>query len=484
MLSYDMLRGSWNSLNDPSSVVLSESTATALFGDLDPINQIMRIDNLLDVKVTGVFNELPFNSRFRSLAFISSWDLWVSSNAWMKADENNWDSDIHTFVEIQPTTTFDLLTNKIRNIKFDHLPKEQAANEKSQLFLHPMSRWHLHSEWKNGKEERGRIQFVWLFSVIGVFVLLLACINFMNLSTAQSEMRAKEVGIRKSIGSARWQLIFQFFTETFLIVAVAFVLAIGLAYVSLPFFNELANKNMSMPWTNPTFLLVGLGFVMVASILAGSYPALFLSSFQPIKVLKGIFNAGRHANAPRQVLVVLQFFVSVVLIIGTITIWRQVQFAKDRPIGYTREGLIMIRMNSPDFYGKFDAIKNKLMADNAIVEMAESSSPPTQTWDRESGISWDGKDPNSNIDFASMAVTYEFGKTMGWKFLQGRDFSREHATDSSAVVLNESAAKLIGWKDPINEELTWRGKKLKVIGVIKDMIVDSPYEPVRPTVWL
>src|SRR5258708_24560481 len=253
MLSYDMLRGSRNSLNDPSSVVLSESTATALFGDLDPINQIMRIDNLLDVKVTGVFNELPFNSRFRSLAFISSWDLWVSSNAWMKADENNWDSDIHTFVEIQPTTTFDLLTNKIRNIKFDHLPKEQAANEKPQLFLHPMSRSHLHSEWKHGKDEGGRIQFVWLFAAIGVFVLLLACINFMNLSTAQSEMRAKEVGIRKSIGSGRWQLIFQFFTETFLIVAVAFVLAIGLAYVSLPFFNELASKNMSMPLTKPTF---------------------------------------------------------------------------------------------------------------------------------------------------------------------------------------------------------------------------------------
>ena len=199
--------------------------------------------------------------------------------------------------------------------------------------------------------------------------------------------------------------------------------------------------------------------------------------------MKGIFQTGQYANAPRKVLVVLQFFVSVVLIIGTITIWRQVQFAKDRPIGYTREGLIMIRMNSPDFYGKFDVIKNKLIADNAIVEMAESSSPATQTWDRESGIIWEGKDPNSNIDFASMAVTYEFGKTMGWKFLQGRDFSREHATDSSAVVLNESATQLIGWKDPVNEELTWRGKKLKVIGAIKDMIVDSPYEPVRPTVF-
>src|SRR5260221_1599714 len=212
MLSYEMLRGSWNSLNDQSSVVLSEPTAVALFGNTEPINQILRIDNLFDVKVTGVFKELPFNSRFRSLAFISNWDLWMSSNAWMKADENNWDSDIHTFVEIRPTTTFDLLTKKIRNIKFNNLPKEQSSNEKPQLFLHPMSRWHLYSEWKNGKEEGGRIQFVWLFAVIGVFVLLLACINFMNLSTAQSETRAREVGIRKSIGSARSQLIWQFFT--------------------------------------------------------------------------------------------------------------------------------------------------------------------------------------------------------------------------------------------------------------------------------
>lgn len=483
MLSYEMLRGSWSSLNDPSSIVLSESTALALFGDIDPINQIMRIDNLLDVKVTGVFKELPFNSRFRSLAFISSWDLWVSSNAWMKADENNWNSDIHTFVEIQPSTTFELLTNKIRNIKFDNLPKEQANNERPQLFLHPMSRWHLHSEWKNGKEQGGRIQFVWLFGVIGAFVLLLACINFMNLSTAHSETRAKEVGVRKSIGSARSQLIGQFFTETFLIVTVAFVLAIGLAFASLPFFNGLASKNMTMPWTNPSFLLFGLGFVVVASLMAGSYPALFLSSYQPVKVLKGIFRTGRYANAPRKVLVILQFFVSVVLIIGTITVWRQIQFAKNRPIGYSREGLIMLRMNSPDFYGKFNVIKNKLLEDNAIVEMAESSSPATQTWDRESEISWEGKDPNSNIDFASMAVTYEFGKTMGWSFLLGRDFSREHATDSTAVVLNESAARLIGWKDPINEEITWNNRKLKVIGVIKDMIVDSPYEPVRPTVF-
>lgn len=483
MFSYEMVKGSWSSLEDPSSVVLSESTALALFGNEDPINQILRIDNSLDVRVTGIFKNLPFNSQLHSLEFISNWDLWFSSSAWMKEDENDWNSDVRTFVELAPNSSFEIVSDKIKDVKFDRLPKEQAAKENPQLFLHPMSKWHLYSEWKNGREAGGRIQFVWLFGIIGAFVLMLACINFMNLSTAQAELRAKEVGIRKSIGSARLQLVSQFFTETFLIVAVAFVFAVALASLSLPFFNELANKNIVVPWTNTMFLLAGLAFVLVTSVLAGSYPALFLSSFQPIRVLKGAFRLGKNASTPRQILVVLQFSVSVILIVGTITVWKQIQFAKDRPIGYTRQGLIMIRMNSPDFYGKFDVIRNKLKQADAIVEIAESSSPATQTWDRESGFNWEGKDPNSNIDFASMAVTYDFGKTMGWSFLKGRDFSREHSTDSSAVILNESAAKLIGWKDPVDEELLWNGKKLKVIGVIKDMIVDSPYEPVRPTVF-
>lgn len=483
MFSYEMVKGSRKSLDNPSSVVLSESTAAALFGDADPINQILRIDNSLDVKVTGVFKSLPFNSQLHSLEFISNWDLWFSSSGWMKEDENDWNSDVRTFVELGPNSSFDAVTDKIKNIKFDHLPREQAVKENPQLFLHPMSKWHLSSEWKNGREEGGRIQFVWLFGIIGAFVLILACINFMNLSTAQSELRAKEVGVRKAIGSARMQLVTQFFTETFLIVVVAFVFAVVLASLSLSFFNDLASKNIIMPWGNVTFLLSALSFVFITSILAGSYPALFLSSFQPIKVLKGAFRVGKNASTPRKIMVVVQFFVSIILIVGTITVWKQIQFAKDRPIGYTRQGLIMIRMNSPDFYGKFEVIRNKLKEADAIVEMAESSSPATQTWDRESGFNWEGKDPNSNIDFASMAVTYDFGKTMGWSFLKGRDFSREHSTDSSAIIVNESAAKLIGWKDPVNEELQWNGKKLKVIGVIKDMIVDSPYEPVRPTVF-
>jgi putative ABC transport system permease protein len=483
MFSFEMTKGSWQSLDDPSSIVLSESTALALFGATDPINQLLRVDNLLDVKVTGVFKDLPFNSRFRSLEFISSWDLWVSSNAWMKADENNWNSDVLTFVEIESATSFDALTNKIKNIKYNNLPKEQAAKENPQLFLHPMGRWHLYSEWKDGKESGGRIQIVWLFGIIGSFVLILACINFMNLSTAQSEMRAKEVGIRKSIGSARTQLIGQFFVETFLIVFLAFAMAIGLASISLPWFNQLAEKEMTMPWTNSTFILVALGFVLFTSILAGSYPALFLSSFQPVKVLKGTFKIGRFANVPRQVLVVIQFSVSVALIIGTLAVWRQIQFAKNRPVGYTREGLIMVRKTSPDFEGKTEALRHKLMEADAIEALAESASPATETWFTNNNFIWKEKDPNLKIDFACVPVTQDFGKTVGWQFLRGRDYSREHSTDSSAMILNETAVKAMGLADPLNEEITWKGKKFKVIGVIQDMIVDSPYDPVKQTIY-
>ncbi len=489
MFSFQMLRGSWKSLDDPASIILSESTAHAIFGDQDPINETIKIDNHIDVKVTGVFKEIPANSRFHSLEFISSWDLWMSANPWMKDDEHNWNSDdinftdVITFVEIEPATTFEDVSKKIEKIKFNKLPQQVAIEENPKVFLQPMSHWHLYSEWKDGQETGGRIQFVWLFGIIGVFVLILACINFMNLSTAQSEMRSKEVGIRKTIGSARTQLIGQFFIETFLIVLFAFVLAIGLASVALPWFNQLAEKDMTMPWTTPTFILIGLSFVLFTSFLAGSYPALFLSSFQPVKVLKGTFRVGRFANAPRKVLVVVQFSVSVTLIIGTITVWQQIQFAKNRPIGYTREGLIAIRKNSNEFIENARPLKNKLRHSDAIAEVAESSSPATETWFTFSNFNWQGKDPNAKIGFNCTVVSPDYGKMMEWNFVQGRDFSRAFSTDSSAVILNQTATRLIGWQNPLDEEITWQNKKFKVIGVIQDMIVDSPYEQVKPSVY-
>jgi putative ABC transport system permease protein len=483
MLSFRMLRGDWSALKDPASIVLSEAAATALFGTADPIDKMIRIDNEIDVKVTGVYEDIPNNSRFHSLQFVSTWDIFVSSNFWMKDEENNWNNRLVTLVEIQPNTTFESVSGKIADIKFKNLPKEEALKENPRLFIQPMDRWHLYSEWKNGQEVRGRIQFVSLFTVIGAFVLLLACINFMNLSTAQSERRAREVGIRKSIGSARSQLIWQFLSESFMVVSLSWFVALALVGFVLPWFNALAGKGMLLPWKNVAFWLVSLGFILLTSLLSGSYPALFLSSFQPVKVLKGTLKAGRFASLPRKVLVVVQFSVSIALAIGTIIVWQQIQYAKARPIGYTREGLIIVRKTTAEYWRNAETIMNELIASGAASYVAESTGPPTDVWFQNTGFTWKGKDPNMHDDFVNIAVAHDYGKTMGWEFVQGRDFSKDHATDSSALVLNEAAVKYMGLENPIDEEIVWQEKKYHVIGVMMDMVMASPYEPVKQTIF-
>ncbi|HZY82797.1 MAG TPA: FtsX-like permease family protein [Cyclobacteriaceae bacterium] len=484
MLSLKMIHGDWSALiKDPKSIILSESAATALFGDQDPMDKMIRLDNDEDLKVTGVYEDLPGNTRFSSLKFISSWDQFVAANFWMKAEETNWKNTLVTLVQLQPNATFEGVSARIQNVKADHLTKDEAMKENPRLFVQPMSRWHLYSEWENGKEVRGRIQFVWLFGIIGVFVLLLACINFMNLSTAQSEKRAREVGIRKSIGSARAQLIWQFLTESFMVVLLSWFVALAFVGFLLPWFNDLAGKRMSVPWENVAFWVVSVVFILVTSLLSGSYPALFLSSFQPVKVLKGTFKAGRFASMPRKVLVVLQFTVSITLIIGTTIVWQQIQHAKNRPIGYSREGLIMVRKTTSDHWRNAKTIRDELVASGGAAAVAESAGPPTAVWFESTGFNWKGKDPNLHDDFANIPVSHDYGKTMGWEFVQGRDFDRDRVTDSLALVLNEAAVKFMGLENPLDEEITWQGQKYHVIGVIKDMVMMSPYEPVKQTIF-
>jgi putative ABC transport system permease protein len=251
----------------------------------------------------------------------------------------------------------------------------------------------------------------------------------------------------------------------------------------LPWFNDLADKKMSIPWENVAFWVVSMGFILVTSLLSGSYPALFLSSFQPVKVLKGTFKAGRFASVPRKVLVVVQFTVSIVLAIGTIIVWQQIQYAKDRPIGYSREGLIMVRKTTSDHWRNAETIRTELIAKDAATFVAESAGPPTAVWFDNTGFMWKGKDPNMHDDFANIPVAHDYGRTMRWEFVQGRDFSRDYATDSSALVLNESAVKYMGLDNPVDEEIVWQGKKYHVIGVIKDMVMTSPYEPVKQTIF-
>lgn len=346
-----------------------------------------------------------------------------------------------------------------------------------------MANWHLRSEFRNGINVSGRAQFVWLFGIIGAFVLLLACINFMNLSTTRSDKRAKEVGIRKAVGSVRGQLVSQFFSESFLVVLLAFILAIGLVVASLGWFNQLADKQMTMPWLNGYFWLITVGFAGVTGLLAGSYPALYLSSFQPVKVLKGTFRVGRFAGVPRQVLVVVQFAVSVTLIIGTVIVYQQIQHARNRPIGYNRAGLLMIPTTIKAVHTHIDAFGDELKKSGAITELATAESPMTAVWASNGGFEWAGKDPALAVDFPTIRVSTEYGKTVGWEFTAGRDFSSAFTTDSLGFVLNEAAVKFMGFKKPIGETIRWDGRTFKVLGVIKDVITDSPYQPVRPTVF-
>jgi ABC-type antimicrobial peptide transport system permease subunit len=322
-----------------------------------------------------------------------------------------------------------------------------------------------------------------LFGIIGDFVLILACINFMNLSTARSQKRAREVGIRKAVGSLRKQLIGQFYMESILVSFLALLFALLLVQIMLPGFNLVAQKQMAILWTSPVFWICCLGFSFITGLIAGSYPAIYLSSFQPVKVLKGTFQAGRFAAVPRKVLVVIQFTVSVVLIIGTIVVLRQIHYAKDRPIGYDRDGVVMASLLTPEIHSHFEAIRQDLIHAGAITEMAESGGPVTEVWATNGGFSWKGKDPNQALDFPNTGITATYGKTVGWQFIDGRDFSKEFGTDTLGFVLNESAVKFIGFKNPVGETITWDGRNYKVIGVIKDMIVESPYQPVRPQLF-
>ena len=485
MLSLRLIRGSAEqALNDPYSIILSESLAKAFFGDANPMGQTMRINNSSDVKVTGVYEDIPHNSDFREMSWVMPWELFVIESDFIKYMHDPWDNNFtQTWAQIADNAEMEQVSARIIDVKYKKLTGEIAKSSRPEVFLHPMSKWHLYSEFRNGQNSGGRIQFVWLFAIIGTFVLLLACVNFMNLSTARSEKRAKEVGIRKSMGSHRSQLIGQFFGESFLISLLAFGVALLLVQLTLPSFNQVADKRLTLLWRDPLFWTAGIGFSIFTAIIAGSYPALYLSSFRPVKVLKGTFRAGKNASLPRKALVVFQSAVSVTLIIGTIMVFKQIDFAKKRPIGYDRNGLINIPLITDDIHKHFDAVRHELKTSGAILEMAESGSPLTQVWSSNGGFTWQGKDPSLSVNLPNNGVTYEYGKTVGWTFKEGRDFSKDRGTDSLAFVINETAARFLGFEHPVGQELKWNEKSYTIIGVIKDMIIESPYTVTRPQLF-
>jgi ABC-type antimicrobial peptide transport system permease subunit len=481
MVTPQMISGSWNGLADMHSIIISETLAKAMFGNDDPLNKLIRLDNKADAKVTGVYKDFPSNSSFQETYFLAPWKLLTTMDDYADYAQDKWDENsFQVFVQLKEGADINTISAKIKDIR---MKLENPPAYKPEFFLHPMSKWHLYGDFKNGVNQGGLIKLVRMFGIAGIFVLLLACINFMNLSTARSEKRAKEVGIRKTLGSSRSQLIRQFFSESLLISFIALTLCIALVQLLLPFFNTIAGKHMNILWSNPFFWLFTIAFCLITGLVAGSYPAIYLSSFQANNVLKGSFKAGRLASLPRKVLVVFQFSISVVLIIGTIVVFKQISHAKDRPIGYDNNGLIEVNMNTPDLKGHYEAIRFDLLNTGVVAEMSESSGSVTADYGGVTAISWKGKTADEHPLIMVNSITYDYGKTIGWKILQGRDFSKQFLTDSSSMILNRTAVNLMGLKDPLSETIRFRNQDFKIIAVVDDMIKGSPFEPVKPTVF-
>jgi ABC-type antimicrobial peptide transport system permease subunit len=498
MFTLKMLKGTRAGLKDMHSILLSQSLSKAIFGSSDPMGKTLLINNSSPVIVTGIYEDLPYNTELTRFKFIAPFALWVSQNDWIeKRTTDDWMNHyIKFYAEIPLGATFESVDKKIANVELDHIRGVDDPNYRDMLkmnpivSLYPMSKWHLDAVDRRGGPKISPRQMVWLVSLIGAFVLLLACINFMNLSTARSEKRAREVGIRKAIGSARKDLIFQFFSESLSVVAVAYLLALVLALIAIPWFNQLADKKMNIPWTNPYFWFLSVLFILTTGTIAGSYPAIYLSSFKPIAALKGSSRLGKDSVIPRKILVVFQFAISVILINCTIIILRQVRQAQDRPVGYSQAGLIMVQMKSADFYGKYDLLRTELLRTGVVAEFAESMGKVTELASNNGGFDWEGRDPKKEQNYGTLKVSPDYGRTVGWQIIQGRDFSRDLISDSTGIIINESAAREMDLKNPIGKQITWtwwmdRTKVFRytILGVVKDLVVESPYEQSKPVLY-
>ncbi|MBN8578736.1 MAG: ABC transporter permease [Cytophagales bacterium] len=485
MFSLHMIHGTRGGLADMSSILLSQSVARKFFNTENPVGQIIRMDNKWDLKVTGVYEDLPKNSVFYDATYLAPLDLYL--NGWSHL--NVWDNyNVYVYVQLKTNGDFKRTSGVIKDAMLPHIDANSAAS-KPELFVVPMEDWHLKSYFENGVQVRSPLMnSVWYYGIIGCFVLALACINFMNLTTARSEKRAKEVGIRKSIGSVRGQLVGQFYSEAFLVATLAFIVSLLLTQICLPFYNQIADKDMTLPWREPLFWLGCFAFTFLTGLLAGSYPALYLSSFNAVQVLKGTFKMGRFASLPRKILVTVQFTVSISLIIGTAIVYQQIQFAKNRPIGYSREGLISLHPRSPEFIGKYEVLRNELKATGVVDEVAESNYSIVSTLGWNGGFDWRGKDESLNdLTFNINAVTPEYGKTIGWEFLEGRDFSRAFPADASGVIINETTAKIFGFENATDEVLIRNRndhrEEFKILGVIRDVVKGSPFQKTDPCLY-
>jgi putative ABC transport system permease protein len=481
MFSFNILNGSKEPLHDRYSIVLTDETAKTLFGSEDPIGKTIKIDNTTDLKVTAVVAKQPKNSSI-TFDYLIPFQLQETIYSWIKQfHKTNWGNNSwQVFVQLNNNADPKMVDAKIKNVVLSHFT--DANTLKSiipEVFIHPMAKWRLYSDFENGLNTGGFIKYVKMFGILGLIVLIIACINFMNLSTARSEKRAKEVGIRKAVGSLRKQLISQFLVESMLIAVLAFLVALALVAIALPYFNTLTEKEMSLQIASPLFWGIMIVFTILTGLLAGSYPAFYLSSFNPVQVLKSNLKAGKRGSLPRKILVVVQFASAIVLMIGAIIIYQQIQYGKDRPIGFNIKSLITVNW-SDDIQKNFVAIKEELLGNGAVSSICHSNSPPEQIQSSNNGWEWPNSLPvEKSIPFSTITTEYDYAKTMGIKMVEGRDFSKDFG-DSASVVLNQAAVKRMGLKNPVGTVLKWNDKPTTVIGVVPDMQMESPFRPISP----
>jgi putative ABC transport system permease protein len=471
MFSWKFIKGNAaTAISDPKSIVITASAAKSFFGDNDPINKVVKIDNQENYKINAVVADPPGNSTFK-FDFIVPFDF---TSADTKSRMNEWyNSSNSVFIQTTPGANMAAVDKFVDQVKHQH-----ATNDKiSTYFTFPLDKWHLYSEFKDGKNVGGMIEYVRLFTIIALIILLIACVNFMNLSTARSEKRAKEVGIRKTLGSGKKQLITQFFFESIILALIAFILSVAAVYLLMPLFNTLVTKNLHLAIFETYFIVGAIFIILFTGVVAGSYPALYLSSFNPVKVLKGTFAAGKSAVLPRRILVVGQFVISILLISATIIVYQQIQHIKDRKIGYNPDNLIMVP-SSGDIDKNYAAITQELTNTGLIASVTRTSAPITQIWWKSPSPDYDGKPADASIIFSGLSTDVGFTKTMGVKILQGRDFNATPG-DSSVMLLNKAAVDAMHLKNPIGMEMRY-GRKYTVVGVIDNIVMASPYDPVDP----
>ncbi len=472
MFSWKFIKGNAaTAIPDAYSIVLTESAAKAIFGKEDPINKVVRVDNSYDSKITAVIADPPGNSTFQ-FDYINMFNY---SGDYEKRAMSNWtNSSWNVFVQLVPGADVQLLDKNINAIKIQHDPTDKKI---STYFSFPMNKWRLYSDFKDGKNVGGMIEYVRLFTIVALIILLIACVNFMNLSTARSEKRAKEVGVRKTLGSGKKQLIFQFFFESIILAFIAFVLAVATVFFILPAFNTLVDKHLSLSLAEPGFWLGAFAIIFFTGFVAGSYPALYLSSFNPLSVLKGTFLSGRKAVLPRRVLVVAQFVISIVLISATIIVYQQLQHVKKRDMGYNADNLIMLP-SSPEINKNFSVIKQELLNTGLVGAVTQTSSPITNVWWKSGAPDWDGKPKDGDLIVSAIGTDLDFTKTMGIKIIEGSDFSGV-PSDSTAMLLNKAAVEAMGLKNPIGMQMRYR-RTFTVIGITDNVVMESPFKPVDP----